>query len=166
MKRLIILLFVGFVSTSISTHVLGAENGSAAYLSFLKGYRAAQEGRYQQAIENYKAALNSDPNSSTIRSELALLYTGMGELPKAEEQLKEALRIDPNNCTTLKLLAGLLSSRGESDKAKELYERCISVDPEDTDAYIYLGSIYIAQKDYERALATYQCSARASRGPK
>ncbi len=81
MKRLIILLLTIFVSTpigaSISTSALGAENGSA-YFSFLKGYRAAQEGRYDQAVENYRAALRSDPNSSSIRSELASALHGHG----------------------------------------------------------------------------------------
>ncbi len=152
MKRTTILLLAFFISAATGVSVAQADDGSS-YFNFLKGYRAAQEGKYEQAIDNYRAALRSNPNSSSIRSELALIYTSMGELPKAEEQLKEALRIDPRNCTTMKLLAGLQSSRQETEKAKELYERCISIDPEDVDAYIYLGSILIAQKNYEKALS-------------
>jgi tetratricopeptide (TPR) repeat protein len=72
-----------------------ASSGSSL-LDFIKGYRDAQAGRYDSAIEYYRSALSLDPGSASIRTELALLYVKKGEFNRAEALLKESVQAEPD----------------------------------------------------------------------
>ncbi len=113
-KFLIILLFVVLASPAFA----GGETGSSLF-SFLEGYRSAQAGRYDEAIEHYKSALSDDPGSASIRGELALVYVKKGEYDKAETLLKESVQIDPKNRHSLMLLSGLYLSKNEAGRSTE-----------------------------------------------
>ncbi len=41
-------------------------------------------------------------------------------------------------------------------KAKTIYEKCIAENQEDTEAYLFLGSLYMSEKRYNDAITVYE----------
>ena len=134
MRRLILFILLALMPLPI----LAQEKGSSIVF-FLKGYRSEIQGKYEEAMDNYRAALRLDPDSREIRTEIALLYIKKGDVAGAEQLLAEALSIDEDNRNVLILLASIYATRGETQKAKGMYEKCIALNPEDTEAHLFLG---------------------------
>ena len=59
------------------------------------GINLRKEGKYQQALEAYKQALNLDPNDENIHYNVAKSYYFANELDKAAHCLEQALTINP-----------------------------------------------------------------------
>ncbi len=54
-------------------------------------------GKYDQAIEEFKKALKINPGSSEIYYNLGLVYEGKNNLEEARKMYEKASEIDPNN---------------------------------------------------------------------
>lgn len=129
---------------------------SSPVVNFLKGYRAEIRGKYDEALDLYRAALRLDPGSVQLRAEIALLFIKKGDVAEAEKILTEALSIRENDRDVMVLLASIYGARGEFEKAKAIYEKCLAANGEDTEAYLYLGSLYMSEKKYDEAIQTYE----------
>ncbi|XP_077643068.1 cilia- and flagella-associated protein 70 [Lonchura striata] len=91
---------------------------------------------------------------------LALAWTYMlqEELPRCAECLCEAVRIDPLNPNVWAQKGHLCYLQKDFDNAKECYERVISFVEDAVDmhfVYLRLGSIYLEEKEYDRAKHIY-----------
>src|SRR5512145_552538 len=130
---------------------------SDSILLYLKGYRSEKHGNHEEALAQYETLLKTNPDSSEIRNDLAYIHIKKGqldktELDKAEELLLKAIELDPSNRRSLIMLAGVYAAKGIIYKAKSLYERCVAMNSEDTEAYMLLGSLYVAEKKYADAI--------------
>ncbi len=78
-----------------STETLEQETTTTTSLGALNAYTRAQElaaeGKQEEAIEEYKRAIEEDPNFGRPYSGLATIYLNRGEYEKSEEYLKKAL---------------------------------------------------------------------------
>lgn len=155
---ILILMGKAFIFVMLILLPLSASAGekSSSIVDFLKGYRSETRGQYDEAIEQYRAALRSDPDSVQLRAEIALLFLKKGEVAEAEKLLAEAMTINENDRNAMILLAGIYSARGEFLKAKAIYEKCIAANREDTEAYLFLGSLYMSEKRYDEAITVYE----------
>ena len=59
------------------------------------GINLRKEGKYQQALEAYKQALNLDPNDENIHYNVAKSYYFANEIDKTKHCLEQALSINP-----------------------------------------------------------------------
>ena len=69
------------------------------------GATLAHLNRYDEAIEQYRLVLKSDPANEQIKMNLALAYHENGDCRNALEQLKPLYRTNPNDLQTVMLLA-------------------------------------------------------------
>ncbi|MBX9722610.1 MAG: tetratricopeptide repeat protein, partial [Candidatus Obscuribacterales bacterium] len=71
-------------------------NGGTAAASFLSSGRSKfAEGKYQQAIDYFNQAIESDPNNSIAYYSRALILRHLGQSQKAKEDWLKSLSIDP-----------------------------------------------------------------------
>jgi tetratricopeptide (TPR) repeat protein len=123
-----------------------------------------------KAIENYKAAIKADPQTSMLSEELSEIYLGTGRLREAEMDAQEALKQNPNDLAALRMLARIYSRQiGDNQqnrvdeamlrKAIEQYQKITRIDPKDVDSLIMLGRLQKvaqnsvdAQDAYKKAL--------------
>ena len=68
-----------------------------AYYHFSKGRMLDDQGRSSQAIDEYKKALELDPNNSQIYSEMAESYLKNNRVREAVDTANQAIKADPNN---------------------------------------------------------------------
>jgi tetratricopeptide (TPR) repeat protein len=115
-----------------------------------------------RAIEEYRLAIDNDPNSEYLNSGLAELYAKTGRIRDAVNEAQEIIKRDPNNLEARKLLGriylrglGDLQSGSQSQevlkRAIEQYEQIARIEPNNADNHILLGRLYRLNNDLNKA---------------
>lgn len=142
---------------------------ATAYYHFSLGHLYAElaqaygnRGEYlAKAIENYRAAMKSDPDASFLAEELSDLYVQSNRLREAVVEAEDALKLNPNDVNSRRVL-GRIYTRMIGDaqqgkvndemlkKAIDQYEKIAAVQPKDVDTLLMLGRLQkIAQNSVE-----------------
>jgi tetratricopeptide (TPR) repeat protein len=119
------------------------------------------------AIEEYKDALNADPNSAELSDALADLYFRTpGHLHEAEATARGLLKTVPNDIDAHKILGRIylrqlseaqnaVSSASPSgnvlDQAIAEYEKIVSLEPKDVENRMVLGQLYTVKHQPQKA---------------
>ena len=136
-----------------------------------KGVQAFRSAQYPDAVENFKKAVEYDPNFPTARLYLATAYMQQyipgAESPEntqmaqaAHDQFMKVLEQNPKDKVAMASIASLYLNQKKWDEAQQWYEKLIAVDPNNADAYYSLG--FIAWSKWYPAYGT----ARAKLGMK
>ena len=95
---------------------------------FKIGYALMKQDRDDEAIEQYKEALELDPNNTYIHQAMASLYRKMHEYASARNHLNASLEIDDKNPITYYNYGNLLVDMQHFDEAKEMYKKALELD--------------------------------------
>jgi tetratricopeptide (TPR) repeat protein len=115
-----------------------------------------------RAIEEYKLALDADPNSKYLNSGLAELYLRTGRVRDAVLAAQEILKAEPNNLDAHKLLGrvylqslGNVQNGGPSEKVLQLaiaeYTKIVELQSNDIESRLLLGQLYTLAHDTPHA---------------
>jgi len=85
---------------------------------------------FQNAIDNYKEILKTDPNSSDTWVRLGMLQRQVGNFDEAISSFQQASKVDGKNVNALLNEAMLYELQSKKDKAAEVYTRILGLDPE------------------------------------
>ena len=140
---------------------------SEAYYHFSLARLLEENGDFSKAIDEYKKAIQHDPQSSYIYIELANAYLRHRRVRDAVQEAENAIRIDPNNVDAHKLLGSIYLSiiRSEDSnrspasgeylkKAIQEHEIICRIDPADTNSLLTLGQLYRYDGQTDKATAT------------
>ncbi|MEK9721102.1 MAG: tetratricopeptide repeat protein, partial [Quisquiliibacterium sp.] len=86
------------------------------------------EGRVDDAILRFRAALRLDPKLADARNALGVAYGQQGRLREAIAEFQAALRLDPKAAHVLNNLGYALLKAGEPLRAQLVLERAIDLD--------------------------------------
>jgi tetratricopeptide (TPR) repeat protein len=120
---------------------------------FLVGRELELEGRFEEALEAYRAAAALDPEAAYLQRKLAELSARSGDLAGAVEAAERAHALDPADAETRRLLGTLHRLRRDA-AAAEAVLRGPDGQPLDEDAAFLLYTIYSESERPEDALAT------------
>jgi serine/threonine protein kinase/tetratricopeptide (TPR) repeat protein len=84
-------------------------------------------GHLEEAIAELERALDLDPLSSPISSQLAASYYWAGRYDRALEQIRKTVELDPSFIAAQAFLAGLLARTGRYDDGIMEAQRCLSL---------------------------------------
>jgi tetratricopeptide (TPR) repeat protein len=130
---------------------------------------AMSEGRPEDvshAIEEYKMALDADPDSAELSNDLADLYFRTGKVHEAENTARMLLKRDPNNVDAHKLLGRVYMrqlSEGENDVSSSApagnvldqaiaeFEKIVALQPRSVEDRMVLGQLYTVKHEPEKA---------------
>jgi tetratricopeptide (TPR) repeat protein len=129
---------------------------SESYYHYLKAQRYLLEEDIQGAIREYQEATKTDPYSTDLQIELAILYQRHGELTKALAHVERALKLDPKNQEAHFLLAGLHVGLNQLKEAIESYEHVLALNPENKEARLFLATLYAQQRRFPEAITAIQ----------
>ena len=115
-----------------------------------------------RAIEEYKLALDADPNSKYLNSGLAELYLRTGRVRDAVLAAQDILKTEPNNLEAHKLLGrvylqslGNVQNGGPSEKVLQLaiaeYSKIVQLQSNDIESRLLLGQLYTLAHDTPHA---------------
>jgi superkiller protein 3 len=123
---------------------------------FQLGNQYTQEGRFEEAIAEYQAAIEANPDNVSAMTNLGVAYYNAGRLDEAVTQYQAALELAPNDADIHSNLAAAYVQQGKLDLALEQYQRAVDLDPSLAQAYFGLGVIYIELGQNEDAIAAFE----------
>jgi len=143
---------------------------------------AISDGRTDEvnkAIEEYKLALNADPDSAALADDLADLYFRVGRVHDAEVTARMLLKSSPDNIDAHKLLGRIYlrqlgegeqanagatapgNSQGNSqnqvlDEAIAEFQKIVALQPKSVEDHMVLGQLYTVKHQPEKAEAEFK----------
>lgn len=126
-------------------------NSYDLYASYLES-----EGRYDEALMNYKKAYQLDPDDGGVAFRLGNAYFDRGRYSEAVEYLKKAKEDFGNDIETIKRLGEAYIELGEYGKAIEEYKSIIEIIPKHVSSRIQIGNAYVKMRQYQKAKSYYE----------
>ncbi len=150
---------------------------AAAYYHFTLAHMYEEQvanGRSElanKAIEEYRAAIDADPNSAYLTSGLAELYNKIGRIRDAVVEAQDLIKRNPNNLEARRLLGriylrslGDMQAGGGSESvlklAIEQYEQIIRLQPDSMDDHLLLGRLYRLNNDLQKAESEFKTAVK------
>jgi tetratricopeptide (TPR) repeat protein len=127
---------------------------------------AGRQDYATQAVEQYKLALNSDPNSTMLQDGLADLYFKIGRIKDAVTAAQDQVKRNPNDVEA-HILLGQVYLRSLNDmqgsQASQVlqlaiaeYETIARLKPNDLESKLLLGQLYALNHDSAKAEAQFK----------
>ncbi len=159
----------------------GQPDRAAAYfhygLAHLYEDMATSAGRSDyasQAIEQYKLALNADPNSALLQNGLADLYFKLGRIREAVTAAQDQVNKNPSDVEAHVLLGKVyLRSLGDMQTQQSgdmlqlaigEYEKLALLKPNDVETHLLLGQLYGLNHDSVKAEAQFKAAQKIDSG--
>ena len=142
--------------------VLEAPESAGGHLNF--GSALSNAGRKEEAIEQFRAAIEVNPDYVGPHGQLAFALIDREDLPGAITELREVVRLQPESPDARNNLALALKRNGQLDSAIVEYGEAIRLDPNSELALTNLGSAYLARGDFRQAIATLKAALRLQPG--
>jgi len=131
-----------------------------------RAHSFAADGRWADAIAEYRAVLRADPSNTLALNGLGRALARAGDLDGAIEQYRHALvaiqqdhdrsGLAPMVATVHDNLGVALRRKGDMAGAIAEFRKAIEAEPRNSQAHENLGLTLEAQKDFDGALAEYQ----------
>src|SRR4051794_36229431 len=125
-----------------------------SYLKDAEKYAAA--GKYQEAVIQFRNALEIDPRFATAHYELGCAYIALKIPDAAFRELNEAVTLDPSNYDAQVKLATLLVGRGQLDQAQLFAQKVLAAEPGNARAHAILGEKHALAGDYSKAIEEFK----------
>src|SRR6058998_3804385 len=167
MKKLLFVLLLSFATTGFS-QTTRANTRTQAYYHFSKARMLDDQGQGTQAIDEYKKALELDPNNSLIFSEMAESYLRNNRLREAVDVAQKAIQADRDNIEAHKILSTVYlqvigranaqqpPSTETINNAIHEFEEIIRIDPTERQSFLMLGRLYQIKGERDKAADIYK----------
>jgi len=111
-----------------------------------------QNWDFKGAETSIQKAIDLGLNSSLLHQTHGMLLIALGKFSEAIEKMSLALRQDPLSLPLISQLADAYCFAGQFEKALDQYDKVIEIDPSFRRAFEGKGYVYIAKKDYPKAI--------------
>ena len=102
---------------------------------------------FDQEVEHYHKALEIDPNSIIINSNLASVYRVQGNIIEAKKILKKIINLNPNAYMAYNSLGSISIENGDKDNAISYFKKAIEINLKYADGYRKLSNTIKLKKD-------------------
>ncbi len=164
---LVLLLVLASVTTGFAQQ--GQTNARAqAYYHFSRARMLDDQGQANQAIDEFKKALELDPNNSLIYSEMAESYLRNNRPRDAADTAAKAISVDRDNIEAHKLLTTIylqVIGRANAQQPPSVetinaaiheFEEIVRIDPTERQSFLMLGRLYQIKGDRDKATQIYK----------
>ncbi len=136
-------------------HLAEAYNGRGAAL--------LQMGRYREALDALRRALEYQPDLAGAYFNMGLSYEGLGDSDSALEAYGRALELEPNDAEVYFRRGGVWFAREEFEQTVADNTRAIELHPDGTitGPYTARGLAYFRLEEYNKALADFSEAMKA-----
>jgi tetratricopeptide (TPR) repeat protein len=140
------------------------------YRAYNIAWESAQKGRYEEAIVQWKQALELNPGEASIHLNLGVAFARAGKPNEAITEYRKALEIKPNDAEVYYHLGMVLSDTGRFGEAVAHFEKGLELRPKDSkDAdlatvYDFLGRARAGRGDMAGAVKDFETATRLNPG--
>lgn len=142
--------------------------GSTPELHVLLGRAYKETGYLDDAIREFKKAIELNPRYPRVHYYLALAYLAQGEkerFPTARPLFEQELEINPNEFFSMFFLGVIHLEDQNFRQAEDYLKKAVQLQPDNPDPLLYLGQVYVETARPELAIATLQKSIDLTSDP-
>ena len=115
-----------------------------------------EDGKLEEAVNEFKAAIEIDPKAYKAHYNLGLAYEKKDLIPEAVQAYETTIRINPGFTDAHFNLGNIYARSGLLAEAERAYQAALEIDPKDTTARNNLGVIYARQGKLDQAIMHWQ----------
>ena len=116
------------------------------------------DGRADEAMAHYRAALAMKPDDAFAANNLGRSLAAAGKMDDAIAEFRRALRAEPRNPEAHNNLGNALAAQGQLQEAAAEYQRALDVRPQYADAHNNLGNVLAMLGRTDDAVAHYRAA--------
>jgi tetratricopeptide (TPR) repeat protein len=131
-----------------------------AYTYYIRGRKAAVEGKHHDAVRWFRAAVRLVPDDPSLRVALCEELIAAGDLDAAEQEITVLLERWPGDPDAWLVRGRLRSRRGDTAGAALAYEQAMALEPDGERAYLLAGAAREKLEEPEKAAAAYDALLR------
>ncbi|MGE5818096.1 MAG: winged helix-turn-helix domain-containing protein, partial [Deltaproteobacteria bacterium] len=118
--------------------------------------RAAYDWDWNGAEQEFRRAIDLNPNYATAHQWYGLLLASLGRFPEAEVEVRRAQQLEPVSPIINMAVAEVFTWEHRYDDAIAEYKKIIALDPSFSGAYGNLAEVYAQKHMYSEALSTWK----------
>jgi len=131
------------------TAAAGAQDFPNEPYDFLLAKLAAEEGRYDEAIDKISSVIQKNPHEPVLMYERAMMFIDAGRIDRAETELRAVVDKNPDFYDAERVLGRLLLDRAGGDRARvdealKHLQAAYKLNPDDLSAGIAVSQILIS----------------------
>lgn len=119
-----------------------------------RGLELARQDRLDEAIIEFQAALQLDPDHAMAHGNLGAAYVRQDRIFEAIAEMEKAVALDPDYLQAHSNLCHLYGLQGQTEQAFAACDKALSLDPADSRTHTNLGVLYLNAQDYDRAISS------------
>jgi tetratricopeptide (TPR) repeat protein len=123
------------------------------------GWDARQQGRYDEAIHQFRMGLEFVPTGSMgaeLHIDIGQVLELKQDYPGATQEMRTAVALQPKMARAHSNLGWVLLQQKDFDAGIAEYRAASDLDPNDVDARLALGRAYAAKGDHDGAITQFQ----------
>jgi len=121
-----------------------------------QAYQLYQEGKYEEALTEYKKAIEKNPEEMINYYNLGVTFMALDRNDEAIEAFKETIEIDQKNFAALKFLGQLYAKKNESQEAENYFSQAAGLSEKDPELFYNLGVIRMNAAQYPGAIEAFK----------
>jgi tetratricopeptide (TPR) repeat protein len=142
--------------------------GSTPQLHVLLGRAYRETGYLDEAIREFKKAIELDPKYPRVHYYLALAYLGQGDkerFPTAQPLFERELQINPKEFFSTFFLGVIHLEDRDFPTAEDYLKKAVQLQPDNPDPLLYLGQVYFETNRPELAIGALRKSIDLTTDP-
>ena len=143
--------YLGEIRKALSNKKIDVETKVKILTDYLSDLLQKKEN-LGQAYQLFSELVDMHPQEESIYSLYAEFLLSQKKYKEAGEQLQVAVDLAPNNKQYWLQLMGVNMQLGELDEVITAGEKALTYIPDAAEIYMYMGSGYAMQKDYDKAI--------------
>lgn len=152
--RPLLLFFVSFIVVNFNFYNI--KKTSHLPIHFSLGTAYSFKGQYEKAVDEFKKAIEINPNYVNAYNNLGMAYEEMGLFDKAIVEYKKAIQLKPNYKRAHGNLGSVYGKKRLFDRAIAECKEAIEIDPAYADAHNNLGIAYINKGWVDQAMTEFK----------
>jgi tetratricopeptide (TPR) repeat protein len=125
-------------------------------------WELTRQGKTDDAIAEWKRALDLSPEDDRANSNLALLLVAAGRFDEAVPHFETTLRVNPAYPDGHSNLGVALAGTGNSEDAIREFEKALEINPSSAEAHNDLGRALEAKGDLDKAISHFHAAREAA----
>src|SRR5262245_31399007 len=120
------------------------------------GVAFMEQFKHEDAVKQFKQALERDPDFAVARINLALAHFYLNDSRAAVEEARAAVKLAPESPHAHYALAAALKNEKLYDESLAEFNKVLSIDPRDSATNIQIGQLQAQKQQYPQAIAAFQ----------
>src|SRR5262245_1653841 len=120
------------------------------------GVAFMEQFKHEDAVKQFKQALERDPDFAVARINLALAHFYLNDSRAAVEEARAAVKLAPESPHAHYALAAALKNEKLYDESLAEFNKVLSIDPRDSATNIQIGQLHAQKQQYPQAIAAFK----------